>query len=315
MGGGNVRLFGLNGGFWGLSPRGRGKRTSRMGAVGSLRSIPAWAGETRFSGQCAGPSAVYPRVGGGNRSQPFWWRTISGLSPRGRGKLEAVHELVQAPGSIPAWAGETGPGRPAYCGFGVYPRVGGGNDRAYPDIAGYLGLSPRGRGKRLLMVVLSLHLRSIPAWAGETSTAVKVAKVSSVYPRVGGGNHEQGREREIHSGLSPRGRGKLFRVRRHPLALRSIPAWAGETNTPGSWDNARRVYPRVGGGNAPSRLTIRSNSPLSPRGRGKRRRRVPGRAHGRSIPAWAGETPPTPQPMPCWGVYPRVGGGNGSISS
>ena len=49
VGGGNRRLVGLRSGSQGLSPRGRGKHTAKGGFMLILRSIPAWAGETRAS--------------------------------------------------------------------------------------------------------------------------------------------------------------------------------------------------------------------------------------------------------------------------
>ena len=50
----------------------------------------------------------------------------------------------------------------------VYPRVGGGNRRAFRDELNALGLSPRGRGKPVVYPQLLRYARSIPAWAGET---------------------------------------------------------------------------------------------------------------------------------------------------
>ena len=53
----------------------------------SCRSIPAWAGETRENRMQDGAIRVYPRVGGGNPLDALTPRVVSGLSPRGRGKL------------------------------------------------------------------------------------------------------------------------------------------------------------------------------------------------------------------------------------
>ena len=71
---------------------------------------------------------------------------------------------------------------------------------------------------------------------------------------------------------------------------RSIPAWAGETPSPGSCPHNSRG--------------------LSPRGRGKHVQDIsPGSTSG-SIPAWAGETARGLSPASWARVYPRVGGGN-----
>ena len=73
--------------YAGLSPRGRGKPLGISSSAYSLRSIPAWAGETATSISCTAALAVYPRVGGGNEDV-ILPRTLSrGLSPLGRGKL------------------------------------------------------------------------------------------------------------------------------------------------------------------------------------------------------------------------------------
>ena len=90
----------------------------------------------------------------------------------------------------------------------------------------------------------------------------------------------------------------------------SIPAWAGETFLYPGRRGQLGVYPRVGGGNAALNSLSVPRRGLSPRGRGKRfSPGFPGRSF-RSIPAWAGETPPPINRPPLSGVYPRVGGGN-----
>ena len=73
--------------------------------------------------------------------------------------------------------------------------------------------------------------------------------------------------------------------------MRSIPAWAGETEVAVYAAIGGQVYPRVGGGNFPSDSGETKNCGLSPRGRGKRNPLTTAAARARSIPAWAGETP------------------------
>ena len=111
-----------------------------------------------------------------------------------------------------------------------------------------------------------------------------------VYPRVGGGNGWIRKRRARWSGLSPRGRGKPTRVFHPQLSVRSIPAWAGETQAEPPQTIVLGVYPRVGGGNATSVQQLTSAQGLSPRGRGKLQLAVPQVHHPGSIPAWAGET-------------------------
>ncbi len=111
----------------GLSPRGRGKRALPRHEVAQARSIPAWAGETRWRRCPSHSPGVYPRVGGGNRRCPGRVSCLRGLSPRGRGKPVIPRGDALLAGSIPAWAGETVDSPKSYSAARVYPRVGGGN--------------------------------------------------------------------------------------------------------------------------------------------------------------------------------------------
>ena len=70
----------------------------------------------------------------------------------------------------------------------VYPRVGGGNSFRAARYLRDVGLSPRGRGKPVVVAVHVEPWGSIPAWAGETSLIFAIHCASPVYPRVGGGN-------------------------------------------------------------------------------------------------------------------------------
>ena len=173
-----------------------------------------------------------------------------------------------------------------------------------------VGLSPRGRGKRVRPTRDRALLRSIPAWAGETPTSLKAARSNRVYPRVGGGNHLAANHTRRIAGLSPRGRGKPVGQCIALRTTRSIPAWAGETTPVERAERLHEVYPRVGGGNLAASMSPASTDGLSPRGRGKRRIRVELNFQLRSIPAWAGETISAYERVCRGRVYPRVGGGN-----
>ena len=115
-------------------------------------------------------------------------------------------------------------------------------------------------------------------------------------------------------GLSPRGRGKLLRLRNGNTSSGSIPAWAGETETLSRCRPTPAVYPRVGGGNSERSTHCRDIAGLSPRGRGKLVFGVFLDACYRSIPAWAGETATLIFTSRRKAVYPRVGGGNNARS-
>ncbi len=110
-------------------------------------------------------------------------------------------------------------------------------------------------------------------------------------------------------GLSPRGRGNPISTEAFSLAVRSIPAWAGEPAPGSCWLASARVYPRVGGGTPETLRLILAGQGLSPRGRGNPPMSGTRNSFCRSIPAWAGE--PRRQNGNRGGpeVYPRVGGG------
>ena len=155
--------------------------------------------------------------------------------------------------------------------------------------------------------------RSIPAWAGETRQNRILSNLRKVYPRVGGGNRPASCSDTPPYGLSPRGRGKHIFLPRPSENVRSIPAWAGETNTQATEEFLQKVYPRVGGGNQRAQPRGYRSGGLSPRGRGKPQRRSRGEKRPRSIPAWAGETSYRCAIARLCAVYPRVGGGNYSF--
>ena len=128
------RLCGGNGGLQtlsviptGLSPLVRGKLISGVHYATASGSIPACAGETADYEAERKTLGVYPRLCGGNTSTNFRILYILGLSPLVRGKLDPYAPYFGIVGSIPACAGETSSGPSFTSGFGVYPRLCGGN--------------------------------------------------------------------------------------------------------------------------------------------------------------------------------------------
>ena len=110
-----------------------------------------------------------------------------GLSPRGRGNRHRSDQRRCGRGSIPARAGEPGPGARETAASRVYPRAGGGT-----PALGQIDRSITG---------------SIPARAGEPTAGAISTSPSGVYPRAGGGTTFPPGIRLNQSGLSPRGRG------------------------------------------------------------------------------------------------------------
>ena len=193
----------------GSSPRGRGKHHRRPHRRGGERLIPAWAGKT------SGPrtSCVSTR----------------GSSPRGRGKRRLPAPVRRRPGLIPAWAGKTSGRRDRREYHAAHPRVGGENSDPAYGRALSMGSSPRGRGKLQATPQADNVPGLIPAWAGKTSARTCPSPRPRAHPRVGGENVVFPLLCVAALGSSPRGRGKLDKVRGHQGHGGLIPAWAGKT--------------------------------------------------------------------------------------
>ena len=191
----------------GLSPRVRGNRWWRTLTRRPSRSIPACAGEPRNPAPRAACSRVYPRVCGGTPHLGQGGGMPKGLSPRVRGNRS---RRAVGPGrgrSIPACAGEPGHYGAHLPRAEVYPRVCGGT-AALPDHAAHRhGLSPRVRGNHRRIRHPQIHLRSIPACAGEPIAHSPSTADLPVYPRVCGGTQGAQSFPRRRRGLSPRVRG------------------------------------------------------------------------------------------------------------
>ena len=181
--------------------------------VGSLRSIPACAGEPPTPPSATIYGWVYPRVCGGTSTACPPPTGAPGLSPRVRGNPTARSLSPAGAGSIPACAGEPLSLIDGCRPFRVYPRVCGGTPDAPQCYHIWVGLSPRVRGNRSAMWYAPPFSRSIPACAGEPAAAASSRSRSRVYPRVCGGTISWRLNSMYSSGLSPRVRGNLLRRR------------------------------------------------------------------------------------------------------
>ena len=277
--------------------------------VGQTGSIPAYAGEPSSSIPFAMLGEVYPRVCGGTFLPLHISGGLGGLSPRMRGNQCTNAALARAGRSIPAYAGEPPPRLRPRMPSGVYPRVCGGTVEGRAVWPPLRGLSPRMRGNPALRAAQRRRGRSIPAYAGEPSSSVCRILGGGVYPRVCGGTTAQRRNHGATRGLSPRMRGN--RIPRHSFAPTkgSIPAYAGEPRRTALLCRPSMVYPRVCGGTRKRRWINGWYTGLSPRMRGNPSRSPCQCAAAGSIPAYAGEPPPTTSARKSAQVYPRVCGG------
>ena len=292
----------------GLSPRGRGNLSQGTEGRSERRSIPAWAGQPVATINCSPRGKVYPRVGGATSGATPMIGWPRGLSPRGRGNLRALRQGGLRHRSIPAWAGQPASWEPAASRSPVYPRVGGATtiyrrEPFMPD-----GLSPRGRGNPTGAWVRPATTGSIPAWAGQPTSARRWSTPWPVYPRVGGATGRGGPLKYRYQGLSPRGRGNLSRAGLNGVSSGSIPAWAGQPSSPSPSPMPGTVYPRVGGATCSSRPSPSDMTGLSPRGRGNPCLEWCLAVSMGSIPAWAGQPRAAQTTYSPRAVYPRVGG-------
>ena len=208
VGGENVVLRRLSAVAAGSSPRGRGKHEAWAFDADSGRLIPAWAGKTLMVSAAGSVIPAHPRVGGENRLLVRVRRRPDGSSPRGRGKPCRAGRLRSGRRLIPAWAGKTVLHDVLRDRHPAHPRVGGENHVFNAHDMQDGGSSPRGRGKRLTRVSVSVIVGLIPAWAGKTLCPAWQRRCCRAHPRVGGENPNAWQTHLSLSGSSPRGRGK-----------------------------------------------------------------------------------------------------------
>ena len=210
-------------------------------------------------------------------------------SPRGRGKQDQSPRTHPTPRLIPAWAEKTAAAPGPESQPRAHPRVGGENGISRGGLTLLGGSSPRGRGKRRMVLTTGWPVRLIPARAGKTGRQGRPAHRRPAHPRAGGENPVQRYGFSLRYGSSPRGRGKPLIAVAENHSSRLIPARAGKQNPSsgahhlrgliparaGKTKNARRpcqgrwAHPRAGGENSGDWWTIPIGRVSSPRGRGK----------------------------------------------
>ncbi len=234
------------------------------------RFIPSYAGNAANTRPTVSPTPVHPRMRGERtvavmiRSAPY------GSSPHARGTLLYLGNSLAEYRGILACTGNASPTAGTSWTSSVHPRIRG--ERGYWRISAEKsgGSSPHMRGTPGHAPVHGLHLRFIPACAGNAWPATCSWITWPVHPRMRGERFTPSVTSARYVGSSPHARGTLHSIAtRHP-PTRFIPACAG---------------------NAASALPPHRAAPVHPRMRGERTARIFPRAYARGSSPHARGTP------------------------
>ncbi len=213
-----------------------------------------------------------------------------GLSPLARGTPPLRSSTRSISRFIPAGAGNSRSILLALFRLAVYPRWRGELciKTSVKNFA--VGLSPLARGTRTRDAPRFVGTRFIPAGAGNSSRAIAIAIVRSVYPRWRGELYINEVNLWKLYGLSPLARGTLFMRGSKSPRRRFIPAGAGNSGESGCVHQWSSVYPRWRGELRRKRMRSPMVIGLSPLARG-----TPAKADAftnghRFIPAGAGNS-------------------------
>ena len=274
------------------------------------RIIPARAGQTSRAPTPKTRTTDHPRACGANDDCEEDAACSCGSSPRVRGK-----RLAHVPESpfcriIPARAGQTPGCRCPPVRRSDHPRACGANSNVCLSGRSPPGSSPRVRGKPGPLGLLPVAGRIIPARAGQTRCRSGNILYPPDHPRACGANPQEQRNSRPKVGSSPRVRGKPGFELDSEVAVRIIPARAGQTRP---WRNGRGRtpdHPRACGANTWMSMSACAPFGSSPRVRGKLEC-VPFRqVAARIIPARAGQTRSTRSSSRRRSDHPRACGAN-----
>ena len=254
-------------------------------------------------------------MGGATSARVTCSNDRSGPSPRGRGNRLAKKASRLSNRTIPAWAGQPGGFRGSTAPPRDHPRVGGATSGGSPGGGPSVGPSPRGRGNRRSMDNRGGLGGTIPAWAGQPSSARWSPCRRRDHPRVGGATGCEHVAAAVPDGPSPRGRGNLAEKLELADVKGTIPAWAGQPRSGSRPPRPPSDHPRVGGATGSWRAMAAAERGPSPRGRGNPRGEHHGRRRLWTIPAWAGQPLDENPHMTVDEDHPRVGGATPRVPS
>ena len=238
-----------------------------------------------------------------------------GSSPLTRGKPCRPFSQPTSIGLIPAHAGKTPKRRAILTTDQAHPRSRGENRPRPSQSTATAGSSPLTRGKHAAVASQEIVGRLIPAHAGKTPGAAPRWTEPTAHPRSRGENLGSAFGRDNPEGSSPLTRGKPGITVKHNGNERLIPAHAGKTSTCGRRSTSWTAHPRSRGENAAAWTDEVAATGSSPLTRGKRLVKFLGGDLARLIPAHAGKTSCSVEPLGSVGAHPRSRGENPSDSA
>ena len=231
----------------GSSPRVRGTGERGLSSDHWRRFIPACAGNRPCARRTACKGPVHPRVCGEQSRVSCVPPTNSGSSPRVRGTAKRRLPDSPEPRFIPACAGNRQNPILRCLESAVHPRVCGEQRLPFQMHPQLIGSSPRVRGTVTQYQVQGRRRRFIPACAGNSCPWLPMPPSNPVHPRVCGEQMLIQYRRLDGTGSSPRVRGTVAIQAAGGIALRFIPACAGNSRD-GLWRAVLwAVHPRVCG--------------------------------------------------------------------
>ncbi len=231
----------------GSSPRVRGTAACRGRRVGTIRFIPARAGNRTGPLPMRKDRTVHPRACGEQMPGSTRPPQTAGSSPRVRGTVVGTEVLAAVRRFIPARAGNSPAKNIGWPSIAVHPRACGEQACRRVDGSTQPGSSPRVRGTDPLPGRSRPLSRFIPARAGNSRWTAHKSRGTAVHPRACGEQSSPNRGFPASSGSSPRVRGTAVLGDDIQLAARFIPARAGNSATAEAADKGSAVHPRACG--------------------------------------------------------------------
>ena len=210
----------------------------------------------------------HPRIRGEHPIKPPIGGDGMGSSPHTRGARRRPARPSNPAGIIPAYAGSTAISVWAVLTASDHPRIRGEHATKDPGARVAFGSSPHTRGAPDGRNTTSNHTRIIPAYAGSTDRRSGPGVPHPDHPRIRGEHPDSALLGDAEAGSSPHTRGAPIAEVDPESLTRIIPAYAGSTQIPLSWETLKRDHPRIRGEHYLRRGSSSWTSGSSPHTRG-----------------------------------------------